>query len=59
MSKKVQIGKVTIGGGEPIAIQSMTNTPTSNAQATLEQINALAARGCDIVRSSVPDTFRP
>ena len=56
MSKKVQIGKVTIGGGEPIAIQSMTNTPTSNAQATLEQINALAARGCDIVRSSVPDT---
>lgn len=55
MSKKVQIGKIAIGGGERIAVQSMTNTPTSNAQATLEQIYALAERGCDIVRSSVPD----
>ncbi len=55
MSKKIQIGKIAIGGGERIAVQSMTNTPTSNAQATLEQIYALAERGCDIVRSSVPD----
>lgn len=55
MSKKVRIGKVTIGGGERIAVQSMTNTPTSDAEATLEQIAELAARGCDIVRSSVPD----
>lgn len=55
MSKQVKIGKVTIGGGAPIAVQSMTNTPTSDAQATLRQIEALAARGCDIVRASVPD----
>lgn len=56
MSKKVRIGNVTIGGGEAIAVQSMTNTPTKDAQATLEQIGRLAACGCDIVRASVPDS---
>lgn len=55
MSKQVKIGKVTIGGGADIAVQSMTNTPTSDAEATLAQITRLAERGCDIVRASVPD----
>ena len=46
---------VLIGGGAPIAIQSMTNTDTRDAKATLAQIRALADAGCDIVRCAVPD----
>ena len=49
------IGGVPIGGGAPITIQSMTNTDTRDAGATLEQVRALAAAGCDIVRVSVYD----
>ena len=52
---EVRIGKVTIGGNHPIAIQSMTNTDTHDAQATIAQIKALASAGCDIVRITVPD----
>ncbi len=44
-----------IGGGAPVAIQSMTNTPTSDVEATVSQILRLEEAGCDIVRSSVPD----
>ncbi|MCK5037348.1 MAG: flavodoxin-dependent (E)-4-hydroxy-3-methylbut-2-enyl-diphosphate synthase, partial [Candidatus Sabulitectum sp.] len=51
----VQIGKVTIGAGAPVAVQSMTNTPTSDHAATLEQIGKLAFLGAEIVRVSVPD----
>lgn len=51
----VQIGNVTIGAGAPVAVQSMTNTPTSDHQATLLQIERLAALGAEIVRVSVPD----
>ena len=52
---EVRIGKLAIGGQNPIAIQSMTNTDTRDAGATIDQIKALAAAGCDIVRITVPD----
>ena len=55
MTKQIQIGSVPIGGGAPIAVQSMTNTDTRDAAATLVQIDALAAAGCQIVRCAVPD----
>ena len=54
MSKIVQIGNRVIGGGNPILIQSMTNTKTENIAATVDQINRLAAVGCDIIRCAVP-----
>lgn len=44
-----------IGGGAPVTVQSMTNTPTSDAHATIEQIRRLQVAGCDIVRVAVPD----
>ena len=53
--KTVKIGSVTIGNGAPIAIQSMTNVPTSHAEAAIRQVNQLAEAGCDIVRLAVPD----
>lgn len=52
---EVKIGKIAIGGGNKIAIQSMTNTDTHDFDATLSQINALQSAGCDIVRITVPD----
>ena len=52
---EVRIGKVAIGGQNPLAIQSMTNTDTRDAAATISQIKALASAGCDIVRITVPD----
>lgn len=55
MSKRIHIGNVAVGGGAPIAIQSMTNTRTSDVAATVEQINQLSSAGCDIVRCAVPD----
>lgn len=55
MTKAIQVGGVTVGGGAPISIQSMTNTRTDDVEATLSQIRALAAAGCDIVRVAVPD----
>ena len=55
-TKKIQIGDRVIGGGNPILIQSMTNTRTEDVKATVEQINRLAATGCDIIRCAVPDT---
>lgn len=53
-TRPIQIGGVTIGGGNPIAIQSMTNTDTADAAATVNQIYALEAAGCDIIRCAVP-----
>ena len=50
----VNVGGVPVGGGNPIAIQSMTNTNTSDVLATVNQINELQAAGADIVRVSVP-----
>ncbi len=54
-TKVVHIGNKVIGGGNPIMIQSMTNTPTENVDATVAQILALEAAGCDIVRCTVPN----
>ena len=54
-TKKIQIGDRVIGGGNPVLIQSMTNTRTEDVKATVEQINRLAAAGCDIIRCAVPD----
>ena len=55
LTRQLEIGKVKVGGTAPIAVQSMTNTKTSDPVATLEQINRLAEAGCDIVRCAVPD----
>ncbi len=54
-TKEINIGGVRIGHGNPIAIQSMTNTPTSDIKATVSQIHALEKAGCEIVRCTVPD----
>ena len=54
-TRQIQLGNVKIGGGAPVAVQSMTNTHTDDAAATLAQINRLAEAGCDIVRCAVPD----
>ena len=53
-TKKVNIGGRVIGGGSPVAIQSMTNTKTEDVAATVAQIKALSAAGCDIIRCAVP-----
>ena len=53
-TKVIHIGNVAIGGGNPIAIQSMTNTRTEDVQATVEQILALEKVGCEIIRCAVP-----
>lgn len=53
-TKAVRIGNRVIGGGNPVLIQSMTNTKTEDAEATAVQINRLAAAGCDIIRCAVP-----
>ena len=52
---EVNIGGVRIGGGNPVAIQSMCNTRTSDTAATVAQISALEAEGCEIIRVAVPD----
>ena len=53
-TKVIQIGNRVIGGGNPVLIQSMTNTKTEDVRATVEQIQALTAAGCDIIRCAVP-----
>ena len=55
MTREVQIGKLKLGGGNPVLVQSMTNTDTRDAEATLAQICALHNAGCDLVRVSVYD----
>ena len=54
-TKKIKIGKVEIGGGSPIAVQSMTKTLTSDIDATVQQIAELEKAGCQIIRCAVPD----
>jgi len=54
-SKEIRIGNLVIGGDNPIAIQSMTNTDTHDKYATLEQIRAIENKGCNIIRITVPD----
>ena len=53
-TRKIKVGKVSVGGDAPISVQSMTTTLTSDINATLQQIAELTATGCDIVRVAVP-----
>ena len=53
-SRQIMVGKVAVGGDAPISVQSMTTTPTTDINATLQQIAELTASGCDIVRVAVP-----
>jgi len=53
-SRQISVGGVKIGGGAPVVVQSMTNTRPSEIEATMVQIEALAAAGCEIVRCAVP-----
>lgn len=53
-TRRVMVGSVPLGGGSPVVVQSMTCTPTVDADATLAQVNALADAGCDLVRVTVP-----
>jgi (E)-4-hydroxy-3-methylbut-2-enyl-diphosphate synthase len=54
VSRKIQVGKVAVGGDAPVSVQSMTTTLTSDVNATLQQIAELTAAGCDIVRVACP-----
>ncbi|GAB3401299.1 flavodoxin/ferredoxin-dependent (E)-4-hydroxy-3-methylbut-2-enyl-diphosphate synthase [Flindersiella endophytica] len=53
-TRQVRVGKVLVGGDAPVSVQSMTTTPTTDINATLQQIAELTASGCDIVRVAVP-----
>lgn len=55
LTRPVMVGSVQIGGGAPVVVQSMTCTPTSDTEATLNQIRALADGGCDVVRVTLPN----
>jgi len=55
-SRQIHVGNVPVGGDAPISVQSMTNTPTADANATINQIRELEEVGADIVRVSCPDT---
>ena len=54
-TKVINVGKVKIGGSNPISVQSMTNTLTTDIKATIKQINEIHSEGADIVRVSCPD----
>ena len=55
LTRPVSVGGVSVGGGAPVAVQSMTNTDTGDAEATLAQIGRLAKAGCEIIRCAVPN----
>jgi len=55
VSRQIKIGGVTVGGGAPIVVQSMTNTDTRDVRATVRQIKELEDAGCELVRVAVPD----
>lgn len=55
MTRQIHVGSVPVGGGAPVTIQSMCNTPTHDVNATVEQIRRLEAAGCEIIRVAVPD----
>ncbi len=55
MTRQIHVGGVPLGGGAPVTIQSMCNTPTQDVDATVEQIRRLQAAGCQIIRVAVPD----
>src|SRR5882757_4746096 len=53
-SRQIMVGNVPIGGGAPVAVQTMTKTETANLKATMDQIHRVAEAGADIVRVAVP-----
>ena len=55
MTRQILVGNVPIGGGAPVSIQSMLNTPTTDVEGSLRQLRELAAAGCQIARLAVPD----
>ncbi|MHB9038129.1 MAG: flavodoxin-dependent (E)-4-hydroxy-3-methylbut-2-enyl-diphosphate synthase [Armatimonadota bacterium] len=55
VTRKVRVGTVEVGGDAPVSVQSMTNTPTTDIEATVAQIGRLEAAGCDIIRVAVPN----
>ncbi|MCI9553954.1 flavodoxin-dependent (E)-4-hydroxy-3-methylbut-2-enyl-diphosphate synthase [uncultured Oscillibacter sp.] len=55
MTKRLTVGGVPVGGGAPVSIQSMCNTKTDDVEATVAQIKALEAAGCEIIRVAIPD----
>mgnify|MGYP000842636227 FL=1 len=55
MSKQIHVGAVAVGGGAPVSIQSMCNTPTQDVARTVSQILRLEQAGCQIIRVAVPD----
>lgn len=54
-TRQIQVGSVAVGGSAPITVQSMTNTPTQDTEATVAQIKRLESAGCEIVRLAIPD----
>jgi len=54
-TKRIFIGKVPVGGGAPVTVQSMTNTLTSDVESSVSQVLSLTRAGCDLVRISIPD----
>ena len=55
ITKKINVGNVSVGGDSPITVQSMTNTLTTDIKGTIKQIHSLEEAGADIVRVSCPD----
>ena len=55
MSRQIKIGNLTLGGGAPVRVQSMTNTDTMDTRATVEQTLRMVERGCELVRITAPD----
>ena len=55
MTRQIHVGGVPVGGGAPVSIQSMCNTPTQDVAATVAQIKRLESAGCEIIRVAVPD----
>ena len=53
--RQIMVGSVPVGGGAPITVQTMTNTPTSDAAATIDQIRRCEEAGADLIRVSCPD----
>ena len=54
-TRQVHVGKVAVGGGAPVSVQTMTKTDTRDVVATVAQIREVEALGCDLVRLAVPD----
>ena len=54
-TRAVRVGKIQVGGGAPVSVQSMTKTDTTDVAGTLKQIEEMTRAGCEIVRVAVPD----